>query len=427
MSQSDVSQSDVSKDRRERRTESSVYAFVEDLRGEGPDLVLDRVLGTYGCDGLTVAAAYHRARDVTPHGASRVTLRRDGVHFLPPADLFGGLRLQPPVQPGAEEEPLRALRRSTSERGAGLSGWTVFLHNTTLGLAHPDVTQENCFGDRAAPADLCPAHPDVRAYATALARSVARLGVDRVVAESLHFGTFGHGYHHERSFVEFGPLEDFLLGLCFCPFCAERAETAGVDARSARREAERTVSRVLEGAAPLPGGLSPETLGGQVGESVAAYALSRRETVGSLVASVASGVAEEGSGLVFLDLTGAIKGYGDGLPTGGPAVDEAWRTGIDPAAVAPTVPGYAVLAYARDPARIAEDLTAYRTAVGDDCALRAVLRPGVPDTSSAAHLAEKVGAAAATADAVDFYHYGLAPLPVLDRIPSALAHARPSA
>ncbi|MGW1023557.1 hypothetical protein ACWD4J_07530 [Streptomyces sp. NPDC002577] len=400
--------------------ETSLYAFIEDLRGEGPEKVLDRVLGEYGCGGLTLAAAYHRARDVTPHGSSRVTLRRDGVHFVPPADLFDGLRLQPPVQDGAEDEPLREVRRLTAERGAGLSGWTVFLHNTTLGLAHPDITQENCFGDRAAPADLCPAHPDVRDYATALARSVARTGVDAVVAESLHFGLFGHGYHHERDFVGLGPVEDFLLGLCFCAHCLRRAGADGVDAESARAEAAGAVERVLDGATPLPGPLSPAALAEQVGRSVADYATGRRETVSSLVATVASAVADEGSRLVFIDLIGAAKGYADGLPTGGPAVDDAWRCGVDPAAVAASAAGYAVLAYARDPDRIVQDLTAYRAAIGDGPELRAVLRPGNPDTSTGTHLAEKIQASTTTADAVDFYHYGLYPLPVLARITPAL-------
>ncbi|MFK4105334.1 hypothetical protein ACI2L1_35775 [Streptomyces sp. NPDC019531] len=391
---------------------ASVYAFVEDLRAEGTAAVLDRVLGTYGCDTLTVAAAYHRARDVTPHGPARVTLRRDGAHFVPPAVLFDGLPLVPPVQTGAEEEPLREVRRLTAERGTALHGWTVFLHNTTLGLAHPDVTQRNCFGDRAAPADLCPAHPDVRAYAVALARSVARLGVDAVVAESLHYGTFGHGYHHERSFVPLGPLEDFLLGLCFCSHCAGNAESAGSDAAAARAEAARLVGRVLDGADPSEGELP---------EAVAAYVATRTATVTSLAGAVAEGVAAEGSRLVFLDLTGAVKGYADGRPTGALAVDDAWRTGVDPAALSAVVPGYAVLAYARDPDRIAADLTGYRAALADGCSLRAVLRPGMPDTDSAEHLAAKASAAiAAGADAVDFYHYGLVPFPVLDRIPVAL-------
>nr|BFE86954.1 hypothetical protein GCM10020093_095550 [Planobispora longispora] len=90
--------------------DSSVYVYVEDVRGEGLQPVLDRVAG-YGVAGVTVAAAYHRTRDVTPHGSSRVTIRRDGVHFLPPEDLFGGLRLVPPVQEGP--------RRSRWPRSAG--------------------------------------------------------------------------------------------------------------------------------------------------------------------------------------------------------------------------------------------------------------------------------------------------------------------
>jgi hypothetical protein len=48
-----------------------------------------------------------------------------------------------------------------------------------------------------------------------------------------------------------------------------------------------------------------------------------------------------------------------------------------------------------------------------------VLRPGQPDTVSAADLAGKVRVAAA--QGVDFYNYGMYPWPVLDRIRLALA------
>ena len=300
-----------------------------------------------------------------------------------------------------------------------LHGWTVFLHNTTLGLAHPDVTQQNCFGDRAAPADLCPSNPDVRAYADALARSVARQGVDTVVAESLHFGYFRHGYHHDRSFVDLGPVEEFLLGLCFCPHCLARAEAAGADAAAARAAAERTVLRVLEGGAPLPGGLSPDNLRACAGEAVARYAAVRAETVTSLAAGVAQTVAAEGARLVFLDVTGALKGYADGCPVGSLASADAWQLGVDPAAIGAVVPGYAMLGYARDPARLSADVAAYRALLGRGCELRVTLRPGLPDTPSAAGLADKLHAAAA--DAVDFYNYGMYPFQVLDRIPHAIA------
>lgn len=394
-----------------------MYVFAEDLRGEGPGAVLDRVLG-YGCTGLTVAAAYHRARDVTPHGPSRVTMRHDGVHFPPPPDLFGGLRLTPPARRDADDGLLPDLRRLTAEAGAGLRGWAVFLHNTTLGLAHPDVTAEDCFGDRAAPADLCPSHPDVRAYAIALARAVARQGVDAVVAESLHFGFFGHGYHHDRSFVRLGPVEEFLLGVCFCPHCRERADTAGADSATARAAAARIVGAVLDGGRSLEAELSLEVLD-RLG--VADYVRARIETVTTLAASVADAVAGEGSRLVFLDITGALKGYADGRPSGALASDDAWRIGVDPAAVGAAVAEYAVLGYVRYPTRLNAEVAGYRAALGAGTPLRVTLRPGAPDTPSAADLATKL-VAASDADAVDFYNYGMYPFPVLDRIGDTLKH-----
>jgi hypothetical protein len=400
--------------------EYSIYAFAEDMRVEGPVAALDRI-GGYGCDGVTVAAAYHRARDVTPHGPGRVTLRRDGVHFPPPGELFRGLRLVPPLQPDAGDGLFATVRELTAQRGMRLHGWTVFLHNTTLGLAHPDVTQQNCFGDRAAPADLCPSHPDVRAYADALARSVARQGVDTVVAESLHFGYFRHGYHHDRCFVDLGPVEEFLLGLCFCAQCRARAEAAGTDAEAARAAAERTVSRVLDGGAPLPGGLSRDNLRACAGEAVARYAAAREETVTSLAGAITQGVAAEGARLVFLDVTGALKGYADGCPVGSLASADAWQLGVDPAAIAAVVPGYAMLGYARDPARLTADIAAYRALLGSGCELRVTLRPGLPDTPCAASLTDKLhAAAAASAGAVDFYNYGMYPFQVLSRISHAI-------
>ncbi|AWS41003.1 hypothetical protein [Streptosporangium sp. 'caverna'] len=401
--------------------DSSLYVYVEDVRGEGLEAVLDRVIG-YGVAGVTVAAAYHRARDVTPHGRPRVTIRRDGAHFAPPEDLFGGLRLVPPVQDGAEEEPLAALRLATAERGLALHGWTVFLQNTTLGLAHPDVTVRNCFGDRGSPTDLCPSHPDVRLYAVALGRAVARLGVDSVVAEGLHFGTFGPGYHNERSFVPLGPMDLFLLGLCFCDFCMRRAADLGVKAEVAREECSRIVGGVLDGDPPAQGEVTRAALTAYAGPEVVAYARARSEVVTSLVSKISTAVTDEGSKLVYLDATGAYKGYTDGLPSPGLAAHDAWQLGVDLVALGDLVPSLGVLAYARDAARVADDVSAYRRSTGKDKELRVVLRPGLPDTDSADRLAAKVRAVrAAGADAVDFYAYGLMPYPILDRIPGALS------
>jgi hypothetical protein len=64
------------------------------------------------------------------------------------------------------------------------------------------------------------------------------------------------GYHHERGFVALGPLEEFLLGLCFCPYGVEGTEAAGVDVGAAGTEVGRVVGRVIDGEEPRPGGVS---------------------------------------------------------------------------------------------------------------------------------------------------------------------------
>ncbi|GAA3829468.1 hypothetical protein GCM10022226_57920 [Sphaerisporangium flaviroseum] len=400
--------------------DGSVYVYVEDVRDEGIGQVLDRIAG-YGVREVTVAAAGHGARDVTPHGASRVTIRFDGVHFTPPADLFGNLRLAPPAQPGAEGEPLAALREAAADRGMALHGWTVFLRNITLGLANPDVTVHDCFGGRGFPAALCPAHPDVRLYAVALARSVARHGVASVVAESLHFGGFAQGYQQERCFVPLGPMDEFLFALCFCSWCMRRAADLGVRADVAREECARIVGGVLDGDPPAQGEVTRAALTAYAGPEVVAYARARSETVTSLVSEVSSAVAAEGSKLTFLDGTGHQKGYADGLPPAGLAAHDAWQFGVDLVALGDLVPSFGVLAYARDAARVADDVGAYRRSVGNDRELRVVLRPGLPDTDSEDRLAAKVRAVrAAGGDAVDFHAYGLVPYSVLNRIPGAL-------
>ena len=44
-----------------------MLAFATDLRDEGTATVLDNVQNRAGIDGLTMAVAYHDARDVFPH------------------------------------------------------------------------------------------------------------------------------------------------------------------------------------------------------------------------------------------------------------------------------------------------------------------------------------------------------------------------
>ncbi|MGI5287598.1 hypothetical protein ACQEVF_30260 [Nonomuraea polychroma] len=89
---------------------SSLFVFPSDLVDEGVDEVLARVRER-GVAAVTVAVAYHQARDVVPRGkAGRVVHRRDGV-FLPlPPDVWKGVRLRPPGQPLVEQKAVARRR-----------------------------------------------------------------------------------------------------------------------------------------------------------------------------------------------------------------------------------------------------------------------------------------------------------------------------
>ncbi|WP_327589401.1 hypothetical protein OHA25_22175 [Nonomuraea sp. NBC_00507] len=389
---------------------SSLYVFPSDLVDEGVERVLARVRER-GVAAVTVAVAYHQARDVVPRGKSgRVVHRRDGV-FLPlPPEVWQGVRLRPPGQPLAEQEAVTKLRERA---GGDVLAWTVFLHNTTLGSAFPEVCAETCFGDRLL-ADLCPANPDVADYAVALARTAAAVGP--VVAEALSYGTFDHGHHHERSFVPLGPGERLLMGLCFCVDCRKAAQAAGVDAERLRATVAGHLDRALEGdGAATPADLP--ALRAAVGEELDGFLAVRQGVVTALTRQVAAAVHEDGGELVYLDLTGALLGYGDGAPEGPAAAEQGWRLGVDVPALSAVADGYAYLGYVRDVARLRADVASVVAAAGGRCPVRVVLRPGHPDTLDAAHLAAKVAACtSAGAAAVDFYNYGMYPAPVLDRI-----------
>jgi len=110
-----------------------------------------------------------------------------------------------------------------------LVSWTIGTHNTTLGLAHPDCTVQNVYGDRL-PHALCPCQPDVREYLKALCRDLAtQYPLWGIQLEVFCWMGLAHGHHHERDLTGLSPLEQELMGLCFCTACRKEAAGADVD------------------------------------------------------------------------------------------------------------------------------------------------------------------------------------------------------
>jgi hypothetical protein len=383
--------------------ETSIFCFATDLADEGIETVLENVAVRAGLGGVTVAAAYHDGRDVFPHNPRHaVRFLESGAVFFPPDEVARG-RLRPAVSEAADALP--AAVAAAGGHGLTVRAWTVFLHNGALAAEHPDCAPENAFGDRYV-TDLCPAHPDVRAYARALAADVARLGVTTICAESLHFHPLEHGHAHERYFVELAPRVRHLLGLCFCEHCL----AAAPDGEAARRLARDEIERAFAGRADDRGGGELER------DELLGYTAARERTVTTLVAEVAAAAGAHGAAVEFIDLSGATKGYATGRPTGAPARATAWQAGVDVSAVARACDGIEAVAYAADVDRVCEDLDAY----GDD-AVSVILRPTGPDCDGPDNLRAKVEFVRRRGlRRVDFYHYGLMPLAALDVVRAAL-------
>jgi hypothetical protein len=401
-----------------------VFAFATDLVDEGMANVLDNASGRAGLGGITMAAAYHQGRDIFPHNPVRKVhfLDGDSVFFRPDPARYRGLKLQPKMSSLAKKSDVLAqLCRQASARSMRVRAWTVFLHNYTLGAAHPECACRNAFGD-AHLTDLCPSNPDVRAFVSALSADIAGKGVATVVAESLHFHRLEHGFHHERYFIELGVFGRFLLGLCFCDHCLEAARRRGVQAEKLRLETCRELERRFA-ADPRaePPELVQETVGAFAGGELAAYLDTRAGTVVSLVREAADVAAAEKATFAFIDLSGAVKGYATGRPQGGPAAEISWQFGIDVGGVAAACGQLEAIGYTADPERLRVDLAAYRAAIGRERRLSVIMRPMAPDCDTAENLAAKLGIAHQLDVAeVGFYHYGFMRLQSLDLIRSAL-------
>jgi hypothetical protein len=407
--------------------QTSMLAFATDLHDEGLDTVLGNVQERAGVDGLTLAVAYHDARDLFPHNPIHKVRYLEGgaVFFRPDESRYEGLQLQPHVAELARTvDPLDDLCAAAGERGMDVNAWVVFLHNDRLGFAHPECSTQNAFGDRYL-TDLCPSNPEVRAYARALASDVARYGISTILAESLHFHGLTHGYHHERYFEELGAVGTYLLGLCFCAHCLAAAHRAGVDAEMVRRFVRGELERRFVGdvSSNGPVELSRDLLAAFENEQLLGYLDARVETVTSLVAEV-SAVVDESTSVAFLDLSGAEKGFATGQPVGDAAPTIGWQVGIDVASLAETCDIIEATGYAADPDRLSVDLDGYRPLLADPSQLGLVLRPMAPDCRSAGNLAAKIALARERGlERIDFYHYGFCRLRSLDWVRQSLTSA----
>jgi hypothetical protein len=387
-----------------------MWTYPWDIQDIGLETVERDLALRAGLNMVSLATSYHAGRFLQPRSPRRKAyFPEDGtIYFQPTAARWAGLAIRPKVADVISDggDVLRQLVRRREAGGPGVSCWTVCLHNTRLGMLHPEAVTRNAFGD-ANYYNLCPSHPDARAYVRAMIADISHgYRPDRIELESPCFMGFAHEYHHEKDGVGLTPEDDFLLSLCFCRSCLDRAAKAGVDGEAARKLVRQWIGETCERAVPKrrfpdfpAGGLDtflpwPE---------LHAYLVCRFEPVTSLVAELRE-AAHPATRVLIIDLK------------------DGWLGGSDLAALGKVCDGAILCAYDMQAGDVASLLEAGRAALGPDKFLGTGYRLFYPEMASPEVLAAKVKPAMAPGiDGINFYNYGLVPAARLDWVGAALS------
>ncbi|MFE7325275.1 hypothetical protein ACFU8W_09900 [Streptomyces sp. NPDC057565] len=199
---------------------ASAFLYPWDVVGD-PDAAA-RVAGL-GVQQVTLAAAYHSTRALTPRHPGRriVTAEHAAVLYPPDPGRWAGRELYPYAQSWvASDDAYAEAAQALTDAGLEVHSWVVLAHNSRLGAEHPDTSVVNAYGDRY-PWAPCIAQPAVRAYLVDLAAEAAvRDGARGTELESCGWYGFAHLHAHDKiAGVGLGDAAQYLMSLCFCPAC----------------------------------------------------------------------------------------------------------------------------------------------------------------------------------------------------------------
>lgn len=260
-----------------------VYAHPWDLRELRRSHGGIQALADLGFGSISLASAYHAGKWLTPWSPDGfVRQLEDGTVHFPPRGDYAALRPLPSREAQTADVEWLRVGEDAAAAGVGVRAWTVFLHNTRLGEAHPESTVENARGDRF-PWALCPARPEVAAYAQTLAADVGQLpGLGVLEVEALGWMGNRHGSHHAKAAIVDDPLTDFALSYCFCSACRRGLEGRGLDAEALRADVRAllhqrlTQADAMSPSGPSDSGTATETLREALGEKVVSAMLAHR-------------------------------------------------------------------------------------------------------------------------------------------------------
>jgi hypothetical protein len=242
---------------------ASAFVYPWDVN-EDPEAA-DRI-AALGVEQVTLAAAYHSTRALTPrHPRHRIVTAEHAAVLYPAGDRWEGRELRP-YQAGdwAPGDAYGEAAEALAAAGLEVHTWVVLAHNSRLGAEHPDTSVVNAYGDRY-PWAPCVAQPATRAYLVDLAAEAAvRPGARGTELESLGWYGLQHLHAHDKTGgVGLGDAGHYLMALCFCPVCREGYGEQGLDADELAATVRSALQPLWQGAPDDGGWAAVEKLLGE--------------------------------------------------------------------------------------------------------------------------------------------------------------------
>lgn len=213
-----------------------IYIHPWDITEEGIDNCFDYLADTCGLNELFLAAVYHANTFLLPHNPKRMVRWDNGsVFFTPQHPRWRETRIRPILGDCVDTAGYLAnIVDAARHRDWGILFFTVFHMSHSTAQAYPDACCVDAMGERHR-AYLCPANPDVRAYDLAIVEELmTTYGGDGIRHESLGFGRWNQSFVIDKVETMPSPRDQFLLSLCFCGSCLERARNEAVDGDALR-------------------------------------------------------------------------------------------------------------------------------------------------------------------------------------------------
>ena len=370
----------------------AIYTYAWDLAETGVAAAAGE-FRALGLDTVTIAGSYHAGKFLRPHGkVGRVYFPEDGtVYFHTDPSRYGA------IKPAANSllADRDVLRELTTTSGMATNVWMVLLHNTRLGMAHPEDVVRNAFGDPYF-YNLCPSAPAARAYAVGLARDVSEsYDIGGLSLEAPGFTPYAHGYHHEFALMRSNPWLENQMGLCFCDHCVAAAEAAGIDAHRLKARVADDITAYLDSDIDFPADMAAAFWTADVVTDVdlGRYLDFRSGVVTSLVGEIRAAVRPDVNVAVIPSVA---------RPTGG-----AWYEGTDLHALAGAAGIIEACFYEPSALRVKSDLFDIRRRLKGEGKLRGILRPSYPDIADKGEFVAAVQALqAGGVDELAFYNWG---------------------